>query len=92
MLVEAKRYGQGDPDPSVTYLCSQFPEVKFENNKFYIIVFEDGQSIRVKCTRARTTLYSGKLPNTVNIKCVERGPNPEKVFHAIRNLVLDESR
>lgn len=86
MLVEAKRYGQGDPDRSITYLCSDFPWMRFTNNQFYDITYKDGKIVRFKCTRGRTTLYSGRIPDNIEIEVVPKGPNPPKVFHEIESL------
>lgn len=91
-IVEAKRKGQTDPVRSISYNCSDFPEVKFENKQQYIIVYENGITVGFKCTRGRKTLYSGAIPDGVEIECVERGPNPKKVFHRIKNIVVDMPR
>lgn len=92
ITVEAKRYSQGDPEYSLTYLCSDFPNVQWINNELYTITYVNGAKLQVKCTRKRTTLYSGPIGdhNSLNfdLPVVGRGPDAPKVFHEIESISL----
>ena len=70
-IVGARRASNGDPKLSVTYRTSEFKGYKFVNKKKYLVVLDTGDMILTKATRKATTLYSGKIKNSLTIPVPE---------------------